>query len=299
MAKKKASPFTEPQLRSSRIRRNPGTWNPLVDTTDIFCGNRSVDRQGNYDLYDGAIGVKFICFIFTIVALFSTGCAAPMTKVVATRQSETIDQNLFKEGDEVWVTYQDKLDTVIIKKAFVLDTDDRSVKLDARRKRPVDIEYRQIHTLSRPVKDQRFVSLSAGTFSTILLDPPIGGVGLSLRNAPYTNYGIEANLSLGRGRGSWTEFSKWLSATVNWYGYLAIPRTYIFLGLGYIWPTPTESYREEYYDEGERVSSGHMRFGFGVTNPVSKRFNIRVEAQLISVLVGFRVYLERRLHTGP
>ena len=58
MAKKKASPFTEPQLRSSRIRRNAGTWNPLVDTTDIFCGNRSVDRQGNYDLYDGAIGVE-------------------------------------------------------------------------------------------------------------------------------------------------------------------------------------------------------------------------------------------------
>ena len=58
MAKKKASPFTEPQLRSSRIRRNAGTWNPLVDTTDIFCGNRSVDRRGNYDLYDGAIGVE-------------------------------------------------------------------------------------------------------------------------------------------------------------------------------------------------------------------------------------------------
>ena len=58
MAKKKASPFTEPQLRSSRIRRNAGTWNPLVDTTDIFCGNRSVDRQDNYDLYDGAIGVE-------------------------------------------------------------------------------------------------------------------------------------------------------------------------------------------------------------------------------------------------
>ena len=55
---KKASPFTEPQIRSSRIRRNAGTWNPLVDTTDIFCGNRSVDRQGVYDLYDGAIGVK-------------------------------------------------------------------------------------------------------------------------------------------------------------------------------------------------------------------------------------------------
>ena len=68
-------------------------------------------------------------FIFTVVAFLATGCAAPMTEVVATRQSETIDQHLFKEGDEVWVTYQDKLDIVRIKKAFVLDTDD-SVKSD-------------------------------------------------------------------------------------------------------------------------------------------------------------------------
>ena len=183
-----------------------------------------------------------------------------------------------------------------IKKAFVLDTDDDSVKLDVRKKGHFDIEYRQIHTLSRPVKDVRFVSLSSGAFTTVLLDPPIVGAGLSLRNAPYTNYGIEANLSLGGGRDS-NEFSKWLSATLNWYGYTFVPRTYIFLGFGYIWPKPTERFREIYYDDGERVSTGLMRFGFGVTNPISKRFNIRVEAEF-SVLVGLKVYLERRLHTG-
>ena len=143
-------------------------------------------------------------FLRTAIALLSTGCAAPMTEVVATRQSETIDQNLFKEGDEVWVTYQDKLDTVRIKKAFVLDTDDDSVKLNVRQKRHVDIEYRRIHTLSRPVKGGRFVGLSAGAYSTAivilrpqsLLNPSIGGAGFSFRSAPYTNYGIEANLSL-------------------------------------------------------------------------------------------------------
>ena len=55
---KKKSPFTEPQKRSKRIRQNPGSWNPIVDLTDIFPGNRAMNRQGVFELYDAAIGVK-------------------------------------------------------------------------------------------------------------------------------------------------------------------------------------------------------------------------------------------------
>ena len=40
-------------------------------------------------------------FLLTAIALLATGCAAPMTKIVATRQDGTIDQQLFKEGDNV------------------------------------------------------------------------------------------------------------------------------------------------------------------------------------------------------
>ena len=56
--------------------------------------------------------IKFISFIVTNIALLCTGCAAPMTEVVATRQSKTIDQNSFEEGDKVWVTYQEKIGTM-------------------------------------------------------------------------------------------------------------------------------------------------------------------------------------------
>lgn len=49
-----------------------------------------------------------LCFIFTAIGLLAIGCAAPMTEVVATRQSGRIDQGLFREGDRVWITYQDQ-----------------------------------------------------------------------------------------------------------------------------------------------------------------------------------------------
>lgn len=54
----KRSPFTKPQQRTKRIRLNSGAWNPIVDPTDVYPGNRSVDRRGVYELYDGAVGVK-------------------------------------------------------------------------------------------------------------------------------------------------------------------------------------------------------------------------------------------------
>jgi len=53
-----SSPFKEPQKRSKRIRYNNGAWNPIVDLTEIFPGNRNVDERGVYRLYDGAVGVK-------------------------------------------------------------------------------------------------------------------------------------------------------------------------------------------------------------------------------------------------
>jgi len=52
------SPFKEPQKRSKRIRYNNGAWNPIVDLTEIFPGNRNVDERGVCRLYDGAVGVK-------------------------------------------------------------------------------------------------------------------------------------------------------------------------------------------------------------------------------------------------
>ena len=55
--KKAPSAFAKPQKRRARIRRNKGAWNPLVDLTEIYPGNRGVNRQGMYELYDGPIGV--------------------------------------------------------------------------------------------------------------------------------------------------------------------------------------------------------------------------------------------------
>ena len=54
---KEPSPFTQPQKRSPRIRRNCGLWNPLVDLTEIYAGHRSTDRKGVFDLFDAAVGV--------------------------------------------------------------------------------------------------------------------------------------------------------------------------------------------------------------------------------------------------
>lgn len=130
----------------------------------------------------GGLSTKFRSLL-TAIALLFTGCAAPMTEIVANRQSETIDQNLFKEGDEVWITYQDSMDTEKTKRGFVLDMDDDSVRLIEYRQalmkdywdvgqshpeRSIDIEYRQVHTLSHPVKDRWDVGLSGGMFYTFL-----------------------------------------------------------------------------------------------------------------------------------
>ena len=50
-------PFA-PQKRGARVRTNPDDWNPIVDVTHVAPGNRSIDRQGQYELYDGPVGVE-------------------------------------------------------------------------------------------------------------------------------------------------------------------------------------------------------------------------------------------------
>ena len=41
-----------------RPRYNPGTWMAMVDVMEIFSGHRSTTSAGNYEMYDGPIGVK-------------------------------------------------------------------------------------------------------------------------------------------------------------------------------------------------------------------------------------------------
>ena len=53
------SPFKKRPQERKRIRYNSGAWNPLVDTTEVFPGNRNIDENGVFNLYDGAVGVRF------------------------------------------------------------------------------------------------------------------------------------------------------------------------------------------------------------------------------------------------
>ena len=41
-----------------RPRYNPGTWMAMVDVAEIFTGHRSITRDGNYEMFDGPIGVQ-------------------------------------------------------------------------------------------------------------------------------------------------------------------------------------------------------------------------------------------------
>ena len=57
------SPFSQPQVRSKRIRFNSGAWNPLVDMTEVFAGNfHPVAGEGGagsrFELQDGAVNVQ-------------------------------------------------------------------------------------------------------------------------------------------------------------------------------------------------------------------------------------------------
>ena len=39
-------------------RDNSGNWMPFVDWREVFPGNRGVDRNGVYDLFDAPVGIK-------------------------------------------------------------------------------------------------------------------------------------------------------------------------------------------------------------------------------------------------
>ncbi len=48
-----------PQPRIPRIRLNTGAWSTLVDMIDVFPGHRGASREGELELYDAPIGIRF------------------------------------------------------------------------------------------------------------------------------------------------------------------------------------------------------------------------------------------------
>ncbi len=223
-----------------------------------------------------------------VILLLATGCAAPLSKVVSTRQGGTIDRQLFKKGDKVKVTYEDERAKMRTKKGRVLQTDDDSVTLDVGFEGPIALEYRRIHTFSRPIRvDRWFGGLSAGTIVAIKEVPQelpgtrsFTGAGCTLRYAPYSNRAFEANLLMGgKGRGI---APKWLGVTLSAYIYTIMPRTYLILGMGGV----ADQQHGEYEDLGV------FRIGLGMENSLSERSNMRIEADLM----GLRIHFEQRLH---
>ena len=227
-------------------------------------------------------------FLTVVILLLATGCAAPLSKVVSTRQGGTIDRQLFKKGDKVKVIYEDERAKMRTKKGRVLQTDDDSVTLDIGFEGPVALEYRRIHTFSRPIRvDRWFGGLSAGTIVAIKEVPQelpgtrsFTGAGCTLRYAPYSNRAFEANLLMGgKGRGI---APKWIGVTLSAYIYTIMPRTYLILGMGGV----ADQQHGEYEDLGV------FRIGLGMENSLSERSNMRIEADLM----GLRIHFEQRLH---
>ena len=227
-------------------------------------------------------------FLTAVILLLATGCAAPLSKIVSTRQGGTIDRQLFKKGDKVKVTYEDERAKMRTKKGRVLQTDDDSVTLDVGFEGPIALEYRRIHTFSRPIRvDRWFGGLSAGTIVAIKEVPQelpgtrsFTGAGCTLRYAPYSNRAFEANLLMGgKGRGI---APKWIGVTLSAYIYTIMPRTYLILGMGGVADQ----------QHGEYEGLGVLRIGLGMENSLSERSNMRIEADLM----GLRIHFEQRLH---
>ena len=47
------------QVRPPRILCNTGAWSPLVDTTDIYAGNRGFNREDLFTPFDAPVGIQF------------------------------------------------------------------------------------------------------------------------------------------------------------------------------------------------------------------------------------------------
>ena len=243
-------------------------------------------------------------FLSTVILFLATGCAAPLTQVVATRQ-DGIGQQHFKEDEEVWITYKDEGDTLRKARGTVVHTDSNSVRLSQWGKDPVTIGYRRINTLSHPVKHLRFMGASTGFFwapVVLLGETPsdrFTNVAFSPRYGPYSNVALEANFLMGRGG---REFSTWIGTTLNSHWYTIIPHTYLFFGGGLIWSMPTEEYKSYLSNFGEepQYSITVFRWGFGLTSPISEGFNVRLETETgFSTYVGKRGRFRRSGETAP
>ena len=59
MQTEKTEKHTPLQVRPPRILCNTGAWNPLVDTTDIYAGNRGFNREDLFTPFDAPVGIQF------------------------------------------------------------------------------------------------------------------------------------------------------------------------------------------------------------------------------------------------
>ncbi len=59
MAEGKKPKKDSPKPRVPRIRLNTGAWSPLVDMIDVFPGHRGSSRDGELELYDAPMGIRF------------------------------------------------------------------------------------------------------------------------------------------------------------------------------------------------------------------------------------------------
>lgn len=247
---------------------------------------------------------RFVDLLVAVILLLSTGCAAPMTQVVATRL-DGIDQQRFKEDDEVWITYKDEGNTYRKVRGRVIHTDSSSVRL--RRlgweKDPIAIDYRRIATISHPVKNGWIMGVSAGRFRTEYFwpnDDSKGGftefrsVGFSPRYAFYSSQALEMNFLVGRAAAGSARMGvgPWIGTTLNYHAHLVIPGTYGFLGVGFMALLSKSN--------SEHLVALH-RWGLGLKIPLFSKLNVRLELEVgdssykeYEVLGGFKICFERK-----
>ena len=211
----------------------------------------------------------------TAAALLAAGCAAPLTEVAATRESG-IGEHLFEDGEQVWITYQGMTGIEETSEGIVLDTDEDSVRLDVGRAGVLDIRFRSVRTVRRPAEDRWFLGASAISWPVLVGRPQelpslirLTGAGISIRRRTHLN-GVEASLTTG-GKGERGGYSSWTGLAVNAHFFTILPRSYVVLAAGRVWPRPIE-------DRSGR-SVAYVRTGFGVAGPVLKKWKLRMEVE--------------------